>query len=214
MDPHALAMLTLQLAVLLLAAKLFGLLFKKFKQSEVLGELIGGMVVGPFAFGAIELPWIGKLFPIIEQVGEHASTLPISSELYFFGQIGAVLLLFLVGLETDAKLFIKYGVKSLGIAIGGVVLPFMLGAWGTVLFGFADTFTDTSALFMGAIMTATSVGITARVLSDMYKLDTKEGVTILAAAVIDDVLGILLLALVISLAGGEPGAGFSWSVLG
>ncbi|MFH1534779.1 MAG: cation:proton antiporter [Patescibacteria group bacterium] len=214
MDPHALAMLTLQLAILLLAAKLFGLLFKRFKQSEVLGELVGGMVVGPFAFGAIELPWIGKLFPIIEQVGEHASTLPISSELYFFGQIGAVLLLFLVGLETDAKLFMKYGVKSLGIAIGGVVLPFLLGAWGTVLFGFADSFTDTTALFMGAIMTATSVGITARVLSDMYKLDTKEGVSILAAAVIDDVLGILILAMVISLAGGESGDGVSWAALG
>ena len=96
MNPEELAHLILQLAVLLLVAKLFGLIFKKFKQSEVLGELIGGMAVGPFAFGAVELPWIGKLFPIIEKVGEHASTLPISSELYFFGQIGAVLLLFLV----------------------------------------------------------------------------------------------------------------------
>jgi Kef-type K+ transport system membrane component KefB len=214
MDPHHLAMLTLQLAFLLLSAKLFGLVFKKFKQSEVLGELVGGMVVGPFAFGAIELPWIGKLFPIAEQIGEHASTLPISPELYFFGQIGAVLLLFLVGLETDAKLFMKYGLKSLGIALGGVVLPFFLGAWGTVMFGFADSIMDTTALFMGAIMTATSVGITARVLSDMYKLDTKEGVSILAAAVIDDVLGILILALVISLAGGESGEGVSLSALG
>jgi len=214
MDLHHLAMLVLQLAVLLLAAKLFGLVFKKMKQSEVLGELIGGMVVGPFALGAIELPFIGKLFPIIEAVGEHASTLPISSELYFVGQIGAVLLLFLVGLETDAKLFMKYGLKSLGIALGGVVLPFFLGAWGTVMFGFADGIFDTSAMFMGAIMVATSVGITARVLSEMYKLDTQEGVTILAAAVIDDVLGILVLALVLSLAGGGSAEGVSWAELG
>lgn len=170
--------------------------------------------MGPFAFGAVNLPFIGKLFPIVQQAGEHASNIPISSELYFFGQIGAVLLLFLVGLETDAKMFMKYGLKSLGIAIGGVVLPFILGAWGTVMFGFADKLTDGSALFVGAIMTATSVGITARVLSDMYKLDTQEGVSILAAAVIDDVLGILVLALVLSLAGGEEGAGISWSVLG
>jgi len=215
MDPQELAHLVLQLAALLLAAKLFGLVFKKFKQSEVLGELIGGMVVGPFALGALPLPFIGKLFPVIEAIGEHASTLPISTELYFFGQIGAVLLLFLVGLETDAKLFVKYGLKSLGIALGGVVLPFFLGAWGTVMFGFANSWTDTSALFMGAIMVATSVGITARVLSDMYKLDTREGVTILAAAVIDDVLGILILALVISLAGSGGGAeGVSWAELG
>ncbi len=216
MDPHELAMLVLQLAVLLLAAKLFGLIFKKFKQSEVLGELIGGMAVGPFALGAIELPWLGKLFPIIEHVGEHSSTLPISNELYFFGQIGAIILLFLVGLETDAKMFIKYGLKSLSIAIGGVVLPFFLGVWGTIMFGFADSMMDTSALFMGAIMVATSVGITARVLSDMYKLDTQEGVTILAAAVIDDVLGILILALVISLASGGGGAdvGIQWGELG
>ncbi len=214
MDPEELAHLVLQLAILLLAAKLFGLVFKKMKQSEVLGELIGGMVVGPFALGAIELPFIGKLFPIVEAVGEHASTLPISSELYFFGQIGAVLLLFLVGLETDAKLFMKYGLKSLGIAMGGVVLPFFLGAWGTVMFGFADSIFDTPAMFMGAIMVATSVGITARVLSDMYKLDTQEGVTILAAAVIDDVLGILVLALVLSLAGGGSAEGVSWGELG
>ncbi len=216
MDPEELAHLVLQLGMLLLAAKLIGLIFKKFKQSEVLGELIGGMVVGPFALGAIELPWLGRLFPVIESVGEHASTLPISSELYFFGQIGAILLLFLVGLETDAKMFMKYGLRSLGIAIGGVVLPFFLGAWGTIMFGFADSFTDIPALFMGAIMVATSVGITARVLSDMYKLDTREGVTILAAAVIDDVLGILVLALVLSMAtGGQgEGGGVSWGELG
>lgn len=216
MDPEELAHLVLQLAMLLLAAKLIGLIFKKFKQSEVLGELIGGMVVGPFALGAIELPWIGRLFPVIEQVGEHASTLPISNELYFFGQIGAIILLFLVGLETDAKMFIKYGLKSLGIAIGGVVLPFFLGVWGTMMFGFADSIMDTSALFMGAIMVATSVGITARVLSDMYKLDTQEGVSILAAAVIDDVIGILILALVLSIAGGGHGSegAIAWGELG
>ncbi|MFA5134187.1 MAG: cation:proton antiporter [Patescibacteria group bacterium] len=216
MDPEELAHLVLQLAVLLLAAKLIGLVFKKFKQSEVLGELIGGMAVGPFALGAVKLPWIGQLFPAIEQVGEHASTLPISNELYFFGQIGAIILLFLVGLETDAKMFMKYGLKSLGIAIGGVVVPFFLGAWGTIMFGFADSIMDTSALFMGAIMVATSVGITARVLSDMYKLDTQEGVSILAAAVIDDVLGILVLAFVLSIAGGgeSAGTGISWGELG
>lgn len=220
MSPHELAQLALQFALLLLAAKLFGLLFKKIKQPEVLGELIGGMAIGPFALGAIELPWIGKLFPIAETVGEHASTLPIPPELYFVGQLGAVLLLFLVGLETDAKLFMRYGLKSLGIAIGGVVLPFLFGAWATVQFGFAESFMDGPALFMGAIMVATSVGITARVLSDINKLDTHEGTAILAAAVIDDVLGILVLAAVLGIAGGagaegaEVAAGIDWGHLG
>lgn len=213
MEPQELAHLTLQLAILLLTAKLFGLLFKKMKQSEVLGELIAGMVIGPFALGMIDIPGIGPLFPIIEKVGEHISTLPISTELYFVGQIGAVLLLFLVGLETNAKMFMKYGVKALGIGIGGVVLPFFLGAWATVQFGFATSMMDGTALFIGAIMTATSVGITARVLADMYKLDTKEGVSILAAAVIDDVLGILVLALVLNLSATGGGA-IDWGALG
>jgi len=172
----------------------------------VLGELIAGMVIGPYALGSINLPFFGKLFPIAEQVGEQVSALPVSPELYVFAQIGAVILLFLVGLETDAKMFMKYGLKALGIAMGGVILPFFLGAWGTVMFGFADHIFAGTAMFMGAIMVATSVGITARVLSDIYKLDTSEGVSILAAAVIDDVLGILVLALVISLAGTEGGS--------
>ncbi|HAH04159.1 MAG: Sodium/hydrogen exchanger [Parcubacteria group bacterium GW2011_GWA2_43_17] len=203
---------TLQLAVILLVAKIFGELFERMGQSSVLGELIAGMVIGPYALGSINLPFFGKLFPIAEQVGGHVSALPVSPELYIFAQIGAVILLFLVGLETDAKMFIKYGLKALGVAIGGVVLPFFLGAWGTVMFGFAESMFDGPAMFMGAIMVATSVGITARVLSDIYKLDTSEGVSILAAAVIDDVLGILVLALVLSMGSGEGGV--SWAQLG
>jgi len=203
---------TLQIAIILLVAKIFGELFERMGQSSVLGELIAGMVIGPYALGSIELPFLGKLFPIAETVGEHVSTLPVSSELYVFAQIGAVILLFLVGLETDAKMFMKYGLKALGAAIGGVILPFFLGAWGTVMFGFADSLFDVPAMFMGAIMVATSVGITARVLSDIYKLDTSEGVSILAAAVIDDVLGILVLALVLSM--GASGGEVSWGEIG
>lgn len=207
-----LAEFTLQLAIILLAAKIFGELFERMGQSSVLGELIAGMVIGPYALGSINLPFLGKLFPLAEASGGHAATLPVSSELYVFAQIGAVLLLFLVGLETDAKMFVKYGVKALGIAVGGVLLPFFLGAWGTVMFGFATSMFDPVAMFMGAIMVATSVGITARVLSDIRKLDTSEGVSVLAAAVIDDVLGILVLALVLSLA--ATGGGVSAGELG
>src|SRR3989338_8198830 len=208
---HLLVEFTFQIAVILLVAKIFGELFERLGQSSVLGELIAGMVIGPYALGSLNLPFFGQLFPIPQALA-GASALPVSPELYIFAQIGAVILLFLVGLETDAKMFMKYGLKALGVAIGGGVLPFFLGAWGTVMFGFAESMFDGPAMFMGAIMVATSVGITARVLSDIYKLDTSEGVSILAAAVIDDVLGILVLALVLSMGSGEGGV--SWAQLG
>lgn len=211
---EALVHFTLQIAVILLVAKLFGEIFEKLGQSSVLGELIAGMAIGPYALGAVDLPFIGPLFPLAHQIGGQASNIPVSPELYMFAQLGAIILLFLVGLETDAKRFMKYGLRSLGIAIGGVVLPFLFGAYATVLFGFASSIMDGTALFIGAIMTATSVGITARVLSDMYKLDTPEGVSILAAAVIDDVVGILILALVLSMAGSEGEVAISWGIIG
>jgi Kef-type K+ transport system membrane component KefB len=93
----------------------------------------------------------------------------------------------------------KYAGPASLIAIGGVLIPFACGVYGTIWFGFADSFSDPKALFMGAILTATSVGITARVLSDIKHLDSAEGVTILAAAVLDDVLGILVLTIVVGI---------------
>ncbi|MFQ6617748.1 MAG: cation:proton antiporter, partial [Fidelibacterota bacterium] len=125
---------------------------------------------------------------------------PVSNELWVIAQIAVVILLFVAGLETDFKQFMRYGGPATVVALGGVIFPFIFGAYATVLFGFAPSILDPEALFMGAIMTATSVGITARVLSDIGKLSTPEGVTILAGAVVDDVLGILILAIVVSIA--------------
>jgi Kef-type K+ transport system membrane component KefB len=155
----------------------------------------------------IHVPGIhGALFPLNE-----ASSIPVSIELWAFAQIAAVILLFVAGLETDLQNFLKYAGPATVIAIGGVIFPFVLGQWATVFFGYADGYMDGTALFMGAIMVATSVGITARVLSDIHKLDTAEGVTILGAAVVDDVIGILVLAVVIGLARtGE----FDWGTAG
>ena len=136
---------------------------------------------------------------------------PVSTELWGVAQIAAILLLFIAGLETDLQSFLRYAGPATFIAIGGVIFPFALGQWGTVWMGYADSPMDGQALFMGAIMVATSVGITARVLSDIHKLDTPEGVTILGAAVVDDVIGIMVLAVVIGLARtGE----FDWGVAG
>ncbi len=199
--------LVLQLSVILFAAKIGAEVFVRYlKQPAVLGELIVGMVLGPYALGShIPIPGMYEgfdiLFPLAHAAeGAATSTIPVSNELWVIGQIAVVILLFIAGLETDLQQFLRYGVRALVVAIGGVVFPFVLGAWATVVFGFAEGMMDPVALFMGAIMTATSVGITARVLSDIGKISTPEGVTILAGAVVDDVLGILILAIVVSIA--------------
>ena len=188
------AHLVLQLAVILATAKLFAEAFERWlKQPPVLGELVAGMLIGPYALGKF-IPGInGPLFRPIEGV------VPISNELWSVAQLGAVILLFLVGLETDLSLFLRYAGKALFVAIGGVLFPFFFSNALTVWLGYADSYLHPSALFMGAVSTATSVGITARVLSELRKLNVPEGVTILAAAVIDDVLGIIVLAIVGSL---------------
>ena len=113
-----------------------------------------------------------------------------------------MLLLFEAGLETDRKQFLRFIRPATAVALGGVIFPFALGALVTLWFGYAsfDSIEDAiPALFVGAILTATSVGITARVLGDISRLDSIEGVVILAAAVVDDVLGIVLVAIVVGI---------------
>jgi len=202
--------LALQLGVILFVAKIAGEITERYlKQPSVLGELVAGVAIGPFALGGmIHLPGLHQaVFPLPEVGAE----LPVSTELWAVAQIAAVLLLFIAGLETDLQSFLRYAGPATFIAMGGVVFPFLLGQFGTVWMGYASSPMDPQALFMGAIMVATSVGITARVLSDIHKLDTPEGVTILGAAVVDDVIGIIVLAVVIGLAAtGE----FDWGVAG
>lgn len=208
------AHLVLQLSVVLIAAKLGGELFERWLgQPSVLGELLAGVVIGPYALGGMSLPLVGALFE--HQAASGAvSMIPVTTELWAIAQIGAVILLFFAGLETDFDLFFRYGGPAFVVATGGVILPFVFGDLATVAFGLAGGPLDPVALFMGAIMTATSVGITARVLGDIRKLDTPEGVTILAGAVIDDVLGIIVLAIVVSLgASGDVSLG-SLAVVG
>ncbi len=195
------AELAILLAVILIAAKIGGEIAERvFKVPAVLGELGAGIAISPFALGGlISLPVIGTLFAVEEGAG---GMLPVAPELFFFAQIAAVILLFEAGLETDRRQFIRYARPAIVIAAGGVVVPFVLGFYATVWLGFAsfDSLQDLlPALFVGAIMTATSVGITARVLSDLGKLDTPEGVTVLAGAVVDDVLGIIILAIVVGI---------------
>ena len=192
--------LVIQLGIILLAAKLAGELAQRYLRiPAVLGELGIGIAIGPFALGGVEIFGLGPLFP------ELATVIPVSPELWSVAQIASIVLLFVVGLETDLARFFKYAGPGVAVAAGGVILPFAFGMGATELMGFAgeDGFFSNEALFMGAIMTATSVGITARVLADLGKLDSAEGVTVVAAAVVDDVIGILILTVVVGISGGD-----------
>ena len=194
--------LVLQLAVIIFTARIFGKLAARVGIPSVLGELIAGIVIGPFALGGIGFPGFPNgFFGVLD-----SSAGAVSSELYAFAQIASIILLFASGLETDLSLFIKYSVSGGIIGVGGVVVSFFFGA-GCAMFILpvlgieCSGLFDIKCLFLGVMSTATSVGITARILSDKKKMDSPEGVTILAAAVFDDVLGIVLLAVIMGIVG-------------
>ena len=187
----AMANLVFQIGIIIFAVRFIGKLFKKIKVPTVLGELLIGIVIGPFALGAIPLPGFPHgIFPL------NSAALAVSPELYSFSTVASIILLFASGLETDLKLFLKYSLAGGVIGIGGVVFSFVFGDLVGVWLLHAN-FLDVRCLFLGIMSTATSVGITARILSDKKKMDSPEGVTILASAVFDDVLGIILLAVIL-----------------
>ncbi|MDF1545524.1 MAG: cation:proton antiporter [bacterium] len=168
----------LGLMVILLAAKLGGDLFERFRQPAVLGELVLGMLIGN-----LHLIGIDAFEPF-----KHDITLEVLAEL------GVILLLFEVGLEATVKEMMKVGLASFTVAVFGVVMPFFLG-WGVAAW-FLPEESIYVHIFIGATLTATSVGITARVLKDIGKIKSRESKIILGAAVIDDILGLVILAVV------------------
>ncbi len=186
---HKMTTLMLQLALILIAAKLGGFICSRgLRIPEVLGEIGAGIVIGPYALG----PWTG-LFPAPAADGAF----PVSPELYGVATLASILLLYMAGLETDLKMFLRYSLPGAMVGIGGVIGSFILGDAIAVWLGVAPGYFHPSALFLGTISTATSVGITARILRERNKLDSPEGVTVLAGAVVDDVLGIVILAVVV-----------------
>lgn len=207
-----LALVLLELGAIVLAAKLAGELFERvLRQPAVLGEVLAGVAIGPHALGAARLPWIGApLFP----PPAAGAALPVAPEIWAIAQLASVVLLFVVGLETDLRMLARYGAAGLLVGVGGVAGSFALGAGITVGFGLAPSVLHPEALFLGAISVATSIGITARILAERRALESPEGTTILAAAVIDDVLGILVLAIVGALAASGGGAAVDWAALG
>ncbi|RZP25641.1 MAG: cation:proton antiporter [Candidatus Actinomarinales bacterium] len=172
----------LEIAIILLAAKIGAELMRRISQPAVIGELIAGIVIGYYGLG---------LLPHA-QSGDVISTL---------AEVGIILLLFEVGLETNLKEFIDLGKTSLLVALIGVIAPFFLG-FGFVYLIDSSDYVFEKALFVGAAMTATSVGITARVFADLGALKTKEAKTIIGAAVVDDIFGLIILTVVAGMLGG------------
>ena len=207
------SILAIQLGVILFAARVCGMAAAKLKIPSVLGELIAGILIGPFVLGALPIPLHGLhggLFPLTA-----ASSLPVSQTLYGIATLGSIVLLFMSGLETDLRMFFRYSLVGTIVGLGGVVFSFAFGGW-LGMFFLKTGFMDPRCLCLGILCTATSVGITARILSEKHSIDSPEGTTILAAAVIDDVLGIICLAVVMGIvaAGNGGSAAIDWGSIG
>lgn len=198
---EAIASVLISIIVILVAAKLGGELFERLHQPAVLGELIAGVIIGNLSL----LGFRGLDFLKTEEV------------IAILAEIGVILLLFEVGLESNVKEMVKVGLSSLLVAMVGVIAPMVLG-WGVAAW-FLPHEGRLVHIYIGAVLCATSVGITARVLRDLGKLRTKEARIILGAAVIDDVLGLLVLAVVSGMilaanrgSGGLPLSGIVWII--
>ncbi|MFA9463209.1 MAG: cation:proton antiporter [Velocimicrobium sp.] len=168
------------LAIIIISAEFFGLLARRLKAPQVVGQIIAGLIIGPCALGLV------------------GSTDFLSD----MAEIGVILLMFSAGLETDLKDLLKTGPKAFLIACMGVFIPLVGGfLLGSVAHGFAMPGTDVflKNLFIGVIMTATSVGITVQALRELGHLKGTVGTTILSAAIIDDVIGIIVLTFVIGM---------------
>ena len=194
----------LALAVILIAAKLGGAVFMKFNQPAVLGELVFGVLLGNglllFGMKPDEAAQAGGFVGFYGSLVH--STLAHGSPVDILARIGVVLLLFLVGLESNVQEMMKVGLSSLLVATLGVIAPFVLGFFTSkyMLPGDHDILVH---VFIGATLCATSVGITARVLKELGRLTQDESKIILGAAVIDDVMGLVILAVVAGLIGAK-----------
>jgi len=200
------------LALLILLAKAAGGLAARAGLPAVLGELLAGVVLGPTLINVWRFPW----FAVAGPVGGNAH-ISLAAFINVLAEVGVVVLMFLAGLETDISAMKKAFGPAFWAACGGVVLPFV----GSAVIAHDLGFAWREAIFIGTILTATSVSITAQTLMNLDQLRSKAGSTILAAAVIDDVLGLLVLSLVIATeshvaalhAGGPALGSFGWTVL-
>src|SRR5215212_8572164 len=175
---HDFSSLLLSLVAVLVATKVLGELAQRVDQPSVLGELVAGVLLGGSVLGLLD---------------------PNDPTLSALAQLGVVVLLFEIGLHTDLRALARVGKPATVVALVGVALPFALGYAAARAMGFGTV----PALVGGAALTATSIGISARVLSDLGRLDTPEGQIVLGAAVLDDVVGLIILAVITGVVGGE-----------
>lgn len=189
---HILQLLAL-LALVIAASKAGGALSKRLGQPAVFGELMVGLLLGPTLINLLHFFPAPGIHEVVKD----------------FAEFGVIFLMFLAGLETDLQQMRKVGLAALLGAIGGVFLPLAAGYGISQLFGYSHP----ESIFIGTVLTATSVSITAQTLFEMNKLRTKEGSTILGAAVIDDVMGLLVLSFVVALYGTGAGAHGDGSIM-
>ncbi|MGH9754097.1 MAG: cation:proton antiporter, partial [Blastocatellia bacterium] len=189
--PHLLQLLLL-LVIIVFAAKAAGAMSVRYGQPAVFGEIMVGLLLGPTVIDLL------RLWPF---ASGHDS---LRNAVKDFSEIGVILLMFVAGLETDLDEMKRMGRVAFWAAVGGVILPMAGGAATARAFGYGWR----EAIFIGAVLTATSVSISAQTLMELKQLRSKEGMTILGAAVIDDVMGIIILSLVVALSavGGPIGA--------
>jgi len=179
-DTHAMvSKIILQLLLAFAAAKITGYIFEKINQPVVISELLAGVIMGPYVLNVLQLndPSMHLTFEVIAEVA-------------------VILLLFSIGLETKLSDMAKVGLKAFWVALAGVVLPFALGFFYMKI----TNHNDIMSMFMGAIMVATSVGITARLLKDLDFMSEEVSRIVIGAAVIDDILGLIVLSVVSGLA--------------
>ncbi|BAZ46190.1 Na+/H+ antiporter [Chondrocystis sp. NIES-4102] len=203
-----LAGVLLSFVVIYFASKLGGEICSRINLPPVLGELVGGVLIGVSAFRLLVFPEGGSLAEdslIITLLQNTAGLSPEAAPSVFAAQsevitllseLGVIILLFEIGLESDLKELIRVGPLAAVVATVGVIVPFVLGTLGLIYLFHIPTI---PAVFAGAALTATSIGITAKVLAELGQLSSEEGQIIIGAAVLDDILGIVVLAVVASL---------------
>ncbi|MFB3895146.1 MAG: cation:proton antiporter [bacterium] len=193
--------LILLISIIIVIAKLAGALSTRFGQPAVFGEILAGLILGPTVLNILELrqiiPWLGFTEP--KQLMEIVSDL---------AEIGVILLMFVAGMETDLVEMKRVGKVAFWAAFGGVILPLISAL---LICHFYNNYSWSTGWFIGAILTATSVSISAQTLMELKALKSKEGSTILGAAVIDDVMGIIVLSLVVAFAGVQATNGIAAS---
>jgi Kef-type K+ transport system membrane component KefB len=178
-EQEAIIHVLISVSVLLFAAKIFAELFNKLRLPTVLGELVAGIIIGPFALGALAI-FDGKPLVILNET------------ILQIGEIAGIVILFIAGLEITPREFLRGGAASFTVGACGVIVPFFLGYYVFVAYGLGGL----QSVLIATALTATSIAISVRVLSELGKMQTKEAKLILGAAIVDDILAIAVLSVV------------------